>query len=64
MAAIKVTLYDAIELYKKGSSSALKCADEAEISLWEFLDELKKRRVEFTTDEMELENFLRDMSHK
>jgi len=54
-----ILLDEALKNYQKGLSSAWECAKEANISLWEFIDELKKRGIGFRTDELELENALK-----
>ena len=54
-----ILLEEAIKKYQKGSCSAWECAREANISLWEFIDELKIRGLGFRTDEIELENALK-----
>ena len=54
-------LEEAIGRYQRGECSAWECAREAKISLWEFLDVLKRRGIFFKTDEVELENALREL---
>ena len=51
-------LDQAIQRYQEGSYSAWKCASDAQVSLWEFLEELKKRGIEFISDEDELNSQL------
>lgn len=50
----------AIQRYQEGSGSAWKCASDAQVSLWEFLEELKNRGIGFKTDEDELKGQLID----
>jgi len=54
-------LEEAIGCYQKGECSAWECAREAKITLWEFLDVLNRRGIFFKTDEVELENALREL---
>ena len=54
-----ILLDDALKKYQKGLCSVWECAREANISLWEFVDELKIRGIGFRTDELELENALK-----
>lgn len=57
-----ILLEDALHRYQKGLCSAWKAASEAQISLWEFLDELKRRDIGFRVDEIELRNALKELS--
>jgi len=41
----------AVEAYQMGRVTAWAAADQAEVTLWEFLDELKRRDLWFRTDE-------------
>ncbi len=56
-----ILLEDALQRYQKGLCSAWKAASEAQISLWEFLDELKKRDIGFRVDEIKLKNALKEL---
>ncbi|MEE9151193.1 MAG: UPF0175 family protein [Thermoplasmata archaeon] len=58
----EILLEEALGRYQKGSCSAWECAREAQLSLWEFLEELKKRDIGFKVDEIELRNALRELS--
>lgn len=51
---------DALDHYQKGGISAWACAEEAGVTLWEFLDILKQREIFFKTDEIELESSLKE----
>lgn len=53
-------LEEALGKYQRGESSAWQCASEAGLTLWEFLDQLKKRDIYFRTDEIELEQALKE----
>jgi predicted HTH domain antitoxin len=53
---------DAIEQYQQGGKSAWACADEAGITLWEFLEILKQREIYFKTDEEELFRSLKEFN--
>ncbi|UCF08176.1 MAG: UPF0175 family protein [Thermoplasmata archaeon] len=57
-----ILLEDALQRYQRGLCSAWKAAGEAQISLWEFLDELRKRDIGFRADEIELRNALKELS--
>jgi predicted transcriptional regulator len=50
----------AVDRYQKGFISAWRAAQEAGISLWEFIDVLKKREIGFVTSEEDLERMLED----
>lgn len=54
----EIKLEDALKAYQKGKISAWKAAELAGISLWEFLDILKRRDIGFRTAEPELEEML------
>lgn len=58
----EILLEEALAGYQKGLISAWESAKEAQISLWEFLDELKKRDIGFKVDEIELKNALRELA--
>jgi predicted transcriptional regulator len=65
--AIKLGVHDllleeALQKYQRGEGSAWDCAGVAQISLWEFLEELRKREIGFRVDEIELKNALRELS--
>jgi len=47
----EVLIEDAVLEYQRGDASAWAAARGAGLSLWQFLDELKARRVPFRTDE-------------
>ena len=51
---------DALSKYQTGETSAWAVAEEAGLSLWEFLEILKDRDIPFLTDEGELERQLGD----
>ena len=51
---------DALEQYQRGGKSAWACADEAGITLWEFIEILKQREIYFKTDEEELSRALKE----
>ena len=53
---------EALERYRKGQCSAWECARSANITLWEFIDLLKKHDMFFRTDEVELERALEEFS--
>jgi predicted HTH domain antitoxin len=57
-----ILLEDALEKYKKGSCSAWECARQAQLTLWEFLEELRKREIYLRTDEIELEYALKELA--
>lgn len=57
-----ILLDNALEKYKKGTCSAWECARQARVSLWEFLEELRKREIYLRTDEIELENALKELT--
>ena len=57
-----ILLEDALQRYQKGLCSAWMAAGEAQISLWEFLDELNKRDIGFHVDEIELRSALKELS--
>ena len=53
---------DALEQYQRGGKSAWACAEEAGITLWEFLEILAQREIFFKTDEEELSRSLREFT--
>jgi len=53
---------DALEQYQRGGKSAWACAEEAGITLWEFLEILTQREIFFKTDEEELSRSLREFT--
>jgi predicted transcriptional regulator len=62
--AIKLGVHDmlldnALQRFQQGLCSAWEGAREAQISLWEFLEELRKRDIGFKTDEIELAKALK-----
>ena len=57
-----ILLDNALEMYQKGLCSAWECAREAQITLWEFLDELRKRDIGFKVDDIELVRVLKELS--
>ena len=57
-----ILLEEALQMYQKGKCSAWQAAEEAQLSLWEFLEELRKRDIGFKVDEKELKNTLRELS--
>jgi len=56
-----ILLEDALQKYQQGLGSAWLCAKEAKVTLWEFLDELRKRDIFFQTDEIELARALKEL---
>jgi len=56
-----ILLEEAIGRYQRGEHSAWECARDAKITLWELLDDLQRRGIFFKTDEVELENALREL---
>ncbi|UCE75488.1 MAG: UPF0175 family protein [Methanomassiliicoccales archaeon] len=58
----EILLKEALERYQDGLCSAWESAREAQISLWEFLEQLRKRDIGFKVDEIELKNALRELS--
>ena len=58
----EILLNEALQKYQKGLCSAWEAAKEAQLSLWEFLEELRKRDIGFKVDEIELTNALRELS--
>jgi len=56
-----ILLEDALLKYQKGLGSAWECAREAHATLWEFLEELRKRDIYFRTDEIELAKALKEL---
>ena len=61
MPETSMKLAEAIKKYQEGSTSAWKCAREAQVSLRDFLDELRKRGIGFKTDEDELKSHLTEL---
>lgn len=57
-----ILLDNALERYQKGLCSAWEGAREAQLSLWEFLEELRKRDIGFKVDEIELGKALKELS--
>ena len=57
-----ILLEEALHRYQKGKCSAWQAAKEAQLSLWEFLEELRKRDIGFKVDEIELRNALREFA--
>ena len=57
----EIVLSDAIERYQRGESSAGRAASEAQVGLWEFLDELRRRAIPFRTDESYLEELIEEL---
>lgn len=48
---LQITIEDAIQAYLRGGITAMRAARMAHVSLWEFLDELKRRGLGLRTDE-------------
>lgn len=44
-------LDQALETYQRGEGSLAWCAQKAEVSLWDLLDEMQRRRLGLATDE-------------
>lgn len=57
-----ILLADALQRYQDGNCSAWEAAREAEMSLWEFLEELRKREIGFKADEKTLAKALKEFS--
>ncbi len=57
----EIHISDAIERYQRGECSAWRAASDADIGLWEFLDELGRRGVPFRTDERHLERLIEEL---
>ena len=57
----EIFLEDAIEKYQSGKCSAWYAAKNADLTLWEFLEELQKRKIFFRTDEMTLEKSIEEI---
>ena len=51
---------DALDHYQRGGKCAWACAEEAGLTLWEFLEILKQREIFFKTDEAELDSALKE----
>ncbi len=58
----EILFEEALHRYQKDLCSAWEAAEEAQISLWEFIEELKKRDIGFKVDEIELRNALRELA--
>ncbi|MCK5560559.1 MAG: UPF0175 family protein [Thermoplasmata archaeon] len=58
----EILIEEALEKYQKGLCSAWQSAREAQITLWEFIEILKTRGIYFKTDEIELENALKELA--
>ena len=58
----EILIEEAMVRYQKGLCSAWECAREAKITLWEFIEILKTRGMYFRTDEIELENALKELA--
>jgi len=56
-----IVLSNAIERYRRGACSAGRAASEAQLGLWEFLDELRCRAIPFRTDESYLEELIDEL---
>jgi len=56
----EIRFADALKRYQEGRISAWRAAREAGVSLWEFIQELKKRGTFFKTDEAEMERMLEE----
>lgn len=56
----EIRFEDALKRYQEGRISAWRAAREARVSLWEFIQELKKRGMFFKTDEAEMERMLEE----
>jgi len=57
----EIVLSDAVERYQRGESSTRRAASEAQVGLWEFLDELRRRAIPFRTDESYLEELIEEL---
>ena len=57
----EILMSDAIERYRRGGCSAWRAASDADLGLWEFLDELARRGVPFRTDERHLETLIEEL---
>ena len=58
----EILIEEAVAKYLENRCSAWAAAEEANISLWEFLEELRKRNVPFRTDESEIEKELEELA--
>ncbi len=57
----EILISDAVDRYRRGECSAWRAASDADIGLWEFLDELARRGVPFRTDERHLEDLIEEL---
>jgi len=57
----EILLTDAIGRFQRGACSAWRAASDADLGLWEFLDELARRGVPFRTDEQHLEALIEEL---
>jgi len=57
----EIKLEDALKEYQSNKITAWKASEEAGISLWEFLDELKIRGLSFKTSEEDLKEMLNEL---
>lgn len=58
----EILLEESLRLYQGGKCSAWAAAEDAHITLWEFLEELRRRDLHFYTDEDELEKSLEEFA--
>ncbi len=52
----------AIARFQRGECSAWRAASDAGVGLWEFLEELQRRGLQFRTDEQHLESLIRELA--
>ncbi len=57
-----ILLDEALQRYRNDLCSAWEAAREAQLSLWEFLEELRKREIGIRVDEIELAKALKEFS--
>ena len=58
----EILLEDSLARYEASKCSAWAAADDAHMGLWEFLAEMRKRGVQFRTDEAELERAIEELA--
>lgn len=56
----ELLLASALEAYRRGSVSAWRAAEMAEVPLWRFIDVLKERGIGFRTSEEDLKEALEE----
>lgn len=58
----EMLLSRAVTRFQRGECSAWRAASDAGVGLWEFLEELQRRGLEFRTDEQHLESLIRELA--